>query len=292
MLGNSLSKSEFDDDNALVSCECLHRNLQRSNLVILDATFFLARQQRNARQEFKSQHIPGAQFFDIDQVADLNNPLPHSLPCAAQFSRQVGRLGIANDTWVVVYDCNHFFASARVWWMFRVFGHDKVKILDGGLSRWQQLQFPFSSEAIGYTPKTFHAVFRPELYVDLPQMRLIQQQGSKQILDARSENSFNGQRPLHEAGLQAGHIPGSLNIPYRNCYSAEEQLLPRDQLRQMFENTGVDFAKPMVTSCGSGVSAALLLLALYQLGMRDMPMFDGSWAEWGRQADLPKQTNG
>lgn len=289
---SSTSNFKFKDDNALISCENLRQNLHCPGLLILDATFFLPRQQRNALQEFALSHIPGSRFFDIDAIADLTSPLPHTLPSAEQFARQIGELGIDNNTWVIVYDNNHFFASARAWWMFRVFGHNKVKILDGGLSRWQKLAFPLVSDVIKPAPITFKAGFNPELFVNLQQMRLIQQQTSKQILDARSEDSFNGQRPLNETDLQPGHMPGSINIPYQKLYTADDQtLLPLTQLQKVFLEAGVDLTKPMLTSCGSGVSAALLLLALYQMGIREVPMFDGSWAEWGRQADLPKHVN-
>jgi|GEM_PF-309349 len=234
---------------------------------------------------------PRRAIFDIDNIADSTCPLPHTLPDAVQFAEQAGQLGIGNDTWVIVYDNNHFFASARAWWMFRVFGHDKVSVLDGGLTRWQQLRFPVSSDFSRPSPKRFEAVFRPELFADLDQMKLIQQRGSKQILDARSEDSFNGRRPLHDAGLLPGHIPGSLTIPYRRLFAPDDfTLLPDERLRRIFFDAGVDLTKPIVTSCGSGVSAALLLLALYRIGLTDIPMFDGSWAQWGRQADLPRQT--
>ena len=278
-------------NDAWVSCEGLKQNLDAANLVILDATFFLPRQQRNAREEFRLQHIPGAQFFDIDEIANSTSPLPHTLPSDKQFARQVGQLGIDNESWVIVYDNNHFFASARVWWMFRVFGHEKVKVLDGGLTRWKQQRFPLTSDMNQPAQKHFNAVFRPELFADLTQMQRIQQQGSHQILDARSEDSFNGQRPLNDAGLQPGHIPGSFNIPYRNLFAPDDHTLrPVEHLKRIMAGAGVDLSKPMVTSCGSGVSAALLLLALYRLGRPDIPMFDGSWAQWGRQADLPRQT--
>lgn len=277
-------------NDALVSCEWLQQNPDASDRIILDATYFLPRQQRNAREEFEAAHIPGAQFFDIDEIADSNSPLPHTLLDADQFAEQAGQLGIGNDTWVIVYDNNHFFASARAWWMFRVFGHDKVRLLNGGLNRWQQQGFPVTSDFSRPSPKRFNAVFRPELFADLEQMKLIQQRGDKQILDARSEDSFNGRRAIHDAGLLPGHIPGSINIPYRKLFATDDfTLVPDEHLRRIFSDAKVDFSKPIVASCGSGVSAALLLLALYRIGLTDIPMFDGSWAEWGRQADLPRQ---
>lgn len=267
---------------ALVSCDWLQQNRHHPKLRILDASFFLPRQRRHAEQEFAVSHIPGSQFFDIDRIADLNAPLPHTLPSAEQFARQMGQLGIDKASHVIVYDNNHFFAAARVWWMFRVFGHDKVSVLDGGLSRWQALGFPLTSESSRPTNQTFHANFRPDLLVDLTQMQTIHRLASRQILDARSADSFNGLRPTGETGLPSGHIPGSVNIPYQRLYSAEQTLLAAERLREIFTAAGVDLTQPMVASCGSGVSAAVILLALYQLGIQDVPMYDGSWAEWSR----------
>jgi len=233
----------------------------------------------------------GHNLFDIDEIADLNSPLPHTLPGADQFAQQVGQMGIDNDTWVLMYDNNHFFASARAWWMFRVFGHDNVKIVDGGITRWKHLSFPLTSDTIKPVPKMFNAEFDSELLLDLEKMQIVQQQGSKLILDARSEDSYNGQRPLNDTGLHPGHIPGSINIPYQKLFAKDDHtLLPVKRLRQVISDAAVDLSKPMVTSCGSGVSAALLLLALYQIGIHEVPMFDGSWAQWGRQTNLPQQT--
>lgn len=271
-------------ENALVNCDWLRQNLYNPDQVILDATFFLPRQQRDALGEFQRRHIPDAQFFDIDEIADLTSPLPHTLPSAEQFSKQVGELGIGNDTRIIVYDNNHFFASARAWWMFRVFGHAEVKVLDGGLAAWLNRSLPTTCDLPAPAGKVFQAVFHPELYVDLKQMRMFRQLGNRQILDARSADSFLGHRPPTEAGPPSGHIPGSINIPYKNLIAEDAStLLPAEQLRKAMSRAGVDFSRPMVASCGSGVSAALLLLALDRIGKHDIPMYDGSWAEWSRQ---------
>lgn len=270
--------------SALVSSEWLYQNLHRPDLVILDASFFLPRQQRDAEQEFTAQHIPGALRFDIDVIADQQSPLPHTIPSADQFSRQVGQLGIDNQTMVVIYDSNHFFASARVWWMFRSFGHANVKILDGGVKRWKQVNYPMSNEITKPIAKQFAALFQPVLFVDLTAIQIIQRQQSKQILDARSEDSYQGLRPALEPGLKSGHIPGSINIPYRHLFIEEDHtLLPTDHLIKVFLAFKVDLNQPMLTTCGSGVSAAVLMLTLYQLGITEVPMYDGSWAEWARQ---------
>lgn len=278
------------NNSALVSIEWLQQNLLARNLSILDATFFLPRQQRNALKEYQ-KHIQGAQFFDIDRIANQESPLPHSLPTAKQFSNAVGRMGIDHYSQVIIYDNNHFFAAARAWWMFRVFGHKPVRILDGGLKRWTQLDLPVDSVQFSPARKIYRATYRPELIYDLRQMRHIQQTGSHQILDARSADSFQGQRPMTDPGLQPGHIPNSINIPYVSLTDSEQHtLLPNQPLQLLFEDAGVNLSQPCVTTCGSGVSAAVLLLALYQIGLTDIPMYDGSWAEWGRQADTPKQT--
>lgn len=283
---------ELANHSDLVSCEWLFQNLHRPRHVILDASFFLARQQRNAKQEFKTRHIPGAQFFDIDEIADQQNPLPHTLPNAEQFARQAGQLGIDNLTCVIIYDDNHFFASARAWWMFRIFGHDNVKVLDGGLTRWKQLSYLMTGQTTTPVTKVFKAIFRPDLFADLSSMIDVQCKGSRQILDARSEDNFNGQRLNLEANLQPGHIPGSINIPYRYLFTEEDYTLRSIKpLREVFLRAGIKLDKPMVTTCGSGVSAAILLLALYQLGANEVPLYDGSWAEWGRRVELPKKTN-
>lgn len=273
---------------ALVSCEWTQQNLGAESQVILDATFFLPRQHRNAQKEYQQQHLPKALFFDIDQVADLSNSLSHMLPKASDFADTVGNMGISNDTLVLIYDNNHFFAAARAWWMFRVFGHNLVYVIDGGMARWKQLNYPINSHQPQPITKSFKAEYRPELVFDLKQMNHAQKNKSRQIIDARSAGSFLGQRKLADTTLQSGHIPGSINVPYVGLTDPEHYtLLVNQTLQLLFEAAQINFSKPIVTTCGSGVSAAVLVLALHQFGLQDTPLYDGSWAEWGRQATLP-----
>lgn len=278
-------------ESVLVSCEWLQQNLHSESLVILDASFFLPRQRRNAQNEYQKAHITGALFFDIDKIADLSNPLPHTLPSAEQFAEAVGMLGIDNKTQVIIYDNNYFFASARAWWMFRVFGHDKVRILDGGLTYWLQKSYPTDSLEPSITRKNFVVKFHPELVCDLQQMIKIQQTASRQILDSRSQDSFSGLRPASSPDLNSGHIPGSINLPYSSLTCQSRQtLIANRSLLALFEDAGINLTQSIVANCGSGVSAAVLALALYQIGKTEVPIYDGSWAEWGRLRDTPKQT--
>lgn len=273
-------------ESALVSCKWVQQNLEADNQVILDATFFLSKQLRNAQEEYQQQHIPEALFFDIDEIADLSSSLTHMLPEAEHFAEAVGKMGISKDTLVLIYDNNHFFAAARAWWMFRVFGHDLVRIVDGGMVRWKQLNFPTNSQQPNPIAKKFQAEYRPELVFDLKQMELAQRRKSPQIIDARSAASFLGQRKTGDTTFQQGHIPGSTNIPYSGLTDSEQSLLANQTLQALFHAAHVDLSEPIVTTCGSGVSACVLALALYQLGLKDIPVYDGSWAEWGRGISL------
>jgi thiosulfate/3-mercaptopyruvate sulfurtransferase len=274
-------------ESALLSCEWVQQNYNTEKLVILDATFFLPRQHRNAQEEYQQQHLSGALFFDIDKIADLSSSLSHMLPKAECFADAVGKMGIGNDTRVLIYDNNHFFAAARAWWMFRVFGHDLVRVVDGGMVRWKQLNFPTNSRQPNPIAKNFKAEYRPELVFDLKQMELAQRSNSRQIIDARSAGSFLGQGRTADTALQQGNIPGSINIPYVGLTDREQSLFTNQILQALFHAAHVDLSKPIVTTCGSGVSACVLALALYQLGLKDIPVYDGSWAEWGRQMDTP-----
>lgn len=276
----------------LACCEWLRDNLGRQGLVLLDASFFLPTEQRDAAAEYRQCHIPGARFFDIDAVADHGTSLPHMLPTPENFAAAAGRLGIGNSTEVVVYDNNRFMASARAWWMFRVFGHERVSVLDGGLQRWQALGYPVeNTEPAAPAAQAFHAGFRPELVYSLAQMRELAAAQNRQLVDARSAGRFEGTAPEPRPGLRSGHIPGSRHVFYGDLTDPDTRLLhPREQLAQRFAQAGIAPSRPVVASCGTGVTAAILALALYLLGREDVAVYDGSWSEWGGLADTPVAT--
>ncbi|MGY6216817.1 3-mercaptopyruvate sulfurtransferase [Methylolobus aquaticus] len=277
---------------ALLDCGALAACLGSSGIVVLDATFFLPSQGRDAAAEFRAAHLPGAQFFDIDAVADHRSALPHMLPKPAEFAAAVGALGIGNGTHVVVYDANSFMASARAWWMFRVFGHDRVSVLDGGLAAWKARGQPVqSAPSPPVAVRRFEAGFRPELVRDLEAMRRLVEGTGAQIVDARSPGRFAGSEPEPRAGLRFGHLPSSRNLFFKWLIDSETGCMKAEsELADAFRSAGLDLHEPLVTTCGTGVTAAILALALYRLGRVDVPVYDGSWTEWGGRADTPIAT--
>ncbi|RYU62379.1 3-mercaptopyruvate sulfurtransferase [Methylolobus aquaticus] len=277
---------------ALLDCEALAACLGTAGTVLLDATFFLPSQGRDAAAEFRAAHLPGAQFFDIDAVADHSTALPHMLPKPAEFAAAVGALGIDNGTHVVAYDANSFMASARAWWMFRVFGHDRVSVLDGGLAAWRARGQPVqSAPSPPVAVRRFEAGFRPELVRDLEAMRLLVEGTGGQIVDARAPGRFAGSEPEPRAGLRFGHLPGSRNLFFKWLIDSETGCMKAEsELAGAFRSAGLDPHEPLVTTCGTGVTAAILALALYRLGRVDVPVYDGSWTEWGGRADTPIAT--
>jgi thiosulfate/3-mercaptopyruvate sulfurtransferase len=270
----------------LVTTAWLAERLGRPNIRVVDGSWHMPALRRDARAEFAESHIPGAVFFDIDAIADPRTPLPHMLPSAAAFARSVGSLGIGSRDRVVVYDSRGVTSAARVWWTFRAFGHDAVAVLDGGLPRWRAEGRPVESGQPVPRPRRFTARLRRRLVRDLADVRANLTRRREQVLDARSRGRFDGTEPEPRAGLRAGHIPGSLNLPYDQLYQADGTFLPSDELRRRFEAAGLDLDKPVVTSCGSGITASVLALGLYVLG-RDAAVYDGSWTEWGGRADTP-----
>jgi thiosulfate/3-mercaptopyruvate sulfurtransferase len=272
---------------ALVSTQWLAAHLDHPGVRVVDASWHMPHLGRDARAEFVAEHLPGAVFFDIDAIADRKTPLPHMLPPAAQFARQVGALGIGSNDLVVAYDTRGVVSAARVWWTFRAMGHDRVAVVDGGLPKWRAEQRPVERGEPRPRPRRFRARRRAALVRSLQQMRDNIESGRDQVLDARSRGRFAGTEPEPRPGLRGGHIPGSLNLPYDELYRPDGTLLPRDDLRRRFEASGIDLEQPVATSCGSGVTASVLALALHVASGRDAAVYDGSWSEWGGRDDTP-----
>lgn len=280
-----------ETQSPLVGADWLAARLASPDVVVLDATFFLPTQGRDAGGEYLDTHLPGARFFDIDTIADPDTSLPHMLPSEEWFAESVGRLGIDNRTQVVVYDNNSFMASARVWWTFRVFGHDRVKVLDGGLAHWRERGFATEAGPVTAEPREFRAIFRPSLVRRLDEIKALLNDPSTQILDARSPGRFAGSEPEPREGLRSGHIPGSKNLFFKRLVDERTHCLkPAAELEREFQSAGIDLERPVITTCGTGVTASVLALALYRLGNEYAAVYDGSWTEWGGRADTPVST--
>lgn len=249
---------------------------------ILDATFTLPGESPNAAALFAAAHIPGAQFFDIKLISDHSSPYPNMLPTPEAFAGAVGNMGISTMDTVVVYD-RAFLGAARAWWMFRIFGHDDVLVLDGGLPKWQAEGRAVTAETTTLPPALFQSTFRPGLLANLQQMQEFSHTNTSQIVDVRSPARFTGEEPEPRPGMKSGHIPGSRNLHYKRFFASDGALLPRPALAALFAGAGLDPAQPLVTTCGSGVSAPIAALAAFELGHTNVPVYDGSWSEWGMQ---------
>lgn len=271
----------------LVTTDWLAAHLADADLCVLDGSWHMPHLERDPRAEFAEAHVPGAAFFDIDAIADHSMPLPHMLPDAAEFARAVRALGIGTGDRVVVYDTKGVVSAARVWWTFRAFGHDTVAVLDGGLPKWRAEGRAIASGPATPAPRHFTARLRPELVRDLDAMRANVTARSAQVLDARSHGRFVGTEPEPRAGLRGGHIPGSRNLPYDQLYRPDGTLAPRAELEKKFVASGIDLAKPIVTTCGSGITASVLAFGLALCGRPDVAVYDGSWTEWGGHPDTP-----
>ena len=282
----------ISNDDPLVTTDWLAAHLNDPHVKVIDATFKLPGVTPLPKDDFRAAHIPGAAFFDVDAVSDHASPLPHMFPDAAGFANDVSALGISNADTVVIYDAGGWVAAPRAWWMFRAFGHAAVKVLDGGLQKWRAEGRAVESGDAEPVPATFHATFDPAFVRSKSQMLVNLASQAAQVVDARPRPRFEGSVPEPRPGLRAGHIPGSRNVPYGELFDASTGTMkPLDALRDTFTRAAVNLDKPVVTSCGSGVSAGVLALALYRLGVRDCALYDGSWAEWGA-ADGPPVATG
>lgn len=277
--------------DGLVSTEWLAKELGAPDLRVVDASWYLPQQKRDAKAEYADRHIPGAVYFDIDVISDTSTSLPHMLPRPEQFARQIGDLGIGDGDRVVCYDGAGLFSAARAWWMLRVMGHTNVAVLDGGFPKWLAEGRKAESGPSRPRPRTFTPLPDRRLIRDIEQVRANLATRREQVLDARARGRFAGTEPEPRPGVRSGHIPGAANLPHNELLDAKTgTVLPHDELVVRFQAAGVELSKPVVTSCGSGVTASALALGLYLVGRRDAAVYDGSWSEWGGRADTPVET--
>lgn len=269
-----------------VSTVWLAAHLGEADLAIVDGTFFMPDEGRNATAEYLEGHIPGAIRFDIDAIADHTSDLPHMLPSKNAFAEAMHDLGISDTMRIVVYDGAGLMGGPRVWWTFRLFGAKNVKILAGGLPKWKAEGRPLEQGEVARQPQSFSVTFDAKAVAAAADVLKASQSGSAQIIDARNAPRFRGEVPEPRPGLRSGHIPGSLNVPWRDVVE-HGQIRGEKDVADVFTKAGVDLGQPIITSCGSGVTAAILLLALESIGKHGIVLYDGSWAEWGGRADLP-----
>ena len=279
-----------DDPKTLVSTDWLAAHLDDPDLRIIDGSWHMAASGRDARAEYEAAHIPGARFFDIDAIADTRSELPHMAPPPELFVSRLRAMGIGDGHQVVVYDNADTHSAARVWWTFRLMGKTDVAMLDGGFAKWQAEGRPV--EDLPPITRDRHMTVQRQaaLVRDVTQVAAASKLRDQQIVDARPPGRFAGTDPEPRPGLRAGHIPGARNVPASTLYAADGTMKPVADLRAAFESAGVDLSRPVITTCGSGITAASLALALERIGKRDWSLYDGSWTEWGSYPDLKIET--
>jgi len=266
----------------LVSTTWLNEHLKDPDLRVLDASWHMPSAGRDAKAEFAAEHIPGARFFDIDDISDARSDLPHMVPPVEKFMSRVRALGVGDGHQIVVYDSSGIFSAPRVWWLFQLMGHTDIAVLDGGLPKWRAEGLPL--EDLDPIIRDRHMTVRRQnqMVRDVTQVAQASKLGDHEIIDARAAPRFRGEVEEPREGLRAGHIPGARNVPYTTLLNADGTLKSETDLRATFDAAGVDLSKPAITSCGSGITAAVLALALTQIGKHDHSLYDGSWTEWGQ----------
>lgn len=275
-----------DDPKTLVSTEWLAAHLKDPDLRVLDASWYMPAQNRDAKAEYAAGHIPGARFFDIDEIADLRSALPHMAPPPEKFISRMRAMGVGDGHQVVVYDGSGLFSAARVWWTFRLMGKVDVAVLDGGMPKWKAEGRPVEDMPPVLRDRHMTTSRQNHLVRDVTQVAHAAKLAEAEIVDARSSARFKGEAPEPRAGLRSGHIPGSKNVPFSTLLTENGTMKAPADLQAVFEQANVDLAKPVITTCGSGVTAAVLSLALERIGHRNHALYDGSWAEWGMYEDL------
>ncbi|QDY69900.1 3-mercaptopyruvate sulfurtransferase [Qingshengfaniella alkalisoli] len=280
-----------DDPNTLVSAGWLASKIGDGRLRIIDASWYLPTQRRDTFDEFMQRHIPGAVFFDIDAVSDPNADSPHMAPSPEIFADYLRAASIDKGDQVVVYDSSGLFSAARVWWLFRLMGHESVGVLDGGLPAWIAAGQPVESgEPSTASTATATSGIVPSRVADMQKVAEAIKDRSHEILDARPPNRFRGDEPEPRPGLRAGHMPGAKNVFFRNLLNDDGTMKTEGALRKVFSEAGADLSRPVITTCGSGVTAAIISLALERIGKSDYALYDGSWSEWGMHDELPIAT--
>lgn len=274
----------------LVSVKWLADHLDAPDVRVVDASWHMPAEKRDPYEEYRSAHIPGAVFFNIDEIADTECGLPHMLPSPTMFSSRARKLGLGSGNKIVVYDSKGLFSAARVWWMFRVMGHQDVCVLDGGFPKWRAEGHPI--EDLPPRPRERHFIARVnrELVRDIEQVKRASVSGQEQIFDARGPGRFKGEEPEPREGMRSGHIPSSRNVPFPSLLNDDGTMKSQDEVRAIFVSAGLDLDKPVITSCGSGVTACILTLALETIGKTDVAVYDGSWSEWGCHPDVDVET--